>query len=173
MTISYPALDGVPVWPPFCRCDSPHFHRKGCYLRALAQVWTFFFQCVRCKTHITMVPSICVPYKHFRADDIEYCLGEAISGRSPAEIEADADNTMGVSQSTVKRWLGEWVANSALLASVSSEKLSGACQGDFRSIYQKLSRCCQSRPFIKDLQPDLCRDYPPMGIFRPLIVLLS
>ncbi len=174
MVLSYSYQEECPERPPYCRCkyrQDAHFQRKGCYLRALPQVLCHFFLCTTCRTHITMLPSNCVPYKQFPADDIEYCLDEAVNGRRPAEIESDRGNRLGISRSTVKRWLGEWVANSALLISISSEKLSRVFQGGFRGIYQKLAQCYGSRPFIRNLQPDLCRDYPPMGIFRPLILL--
>ena len=174
MVLSYPDQEECPAHPPFCGCENQelaHFQRKGSHLRIVAKVVCHFFFCTTCGTHITMLPSSCVPYKHFAADDVEYCLGEAVSGRSPAEIEGDSANVPGVHRSTIKRWWEEWIIGSAQLASVSSEKFSEFLSGGPKAIYQNLSDRYRGRKFFRSIQPDLCRAHPPMGVFRPLTVL--
>jgi hypothetical protein len=120
-----------------------------------------------------MLPSSCVPYKHFASDDIEYCLEEAVEGRDPADIEADSTNKMGVHRVTIRGWLNQWSVSSAEVASVSSEKFSTTLTGGFKTIFRRLSARFQGKGFFKRIQPALCRDYPPMGLFRPLIKLSS
>jgi len=174
MVVSYSDQGECPGRPPFCRCKSlenAHFQKRGIYVRKLVQVITHFFFCTKCQTHITMLPSSCVPFKHFPAKDIQFCLEGAVCGRRAGDIEADKGNRMGVHRSTIHRWLLEWIVNSAQLASIAPEKLSGSLSGGFKGIYQKLSRRYRNEDFFRLFQPDLCRDYPSMGIFRPLILL--
>jgi len=173
MVLSYSDHDGCPAQPPYCRCkndQTPHFQKKGIYVRKMAQAVARFFLCTTCKTHITMLPSSCVPYKQYPADEVEYCMDTAVCGRRPVDIERD-DGNQGASRGTIKRWLDEWIINSTHLASVASEKLSRIVSGGARAIYQALSGRYGGRAFFRALQPDLCRAYPPMGVFRPLIRL--
>jgi len=171
MVVSYCADAGRPVYPPYCGCkDSKlaHFQRRGTYLRRVAEVLVHFFRCTRCMTHITMVPNTCVPYKHYPVREIEPCLDAVVRGRSAYAV--DKHDSPGIHQSTIRRWLNQWITNSALLASVAVEKFSRLISGDFRGVYQDLSDHYQSDQFLGDVQVDLCEWYPPVGIFRPLIV---
>jgi hypothetical protein len=169
MIISYRDQGQTPVRPPFCRCKSPCFQRRGCYFREIAQVLTHFFFCRKCRTHITMLPSSCVPYKHHAASEVEYCLDQCISGRSAHAV--DREDRRGVHRSTMYRWLGQWRVNSVQIASVAVEKFSCVIQGGFRGIYQGIRKKYSVRSLLAALQPDLCRGYPPVGVFRPLILL--
>ena len=169
MVLSYSFEEECPEEPPYCLCESAEdsrFQRKGSRKRIIAQVVTYFFFCTSCQTHITMLPSSCVPYKHHPADEVNQHLDQAVqSGRNPHDIATHDSPKMH--ESTIRRWVNEWKVNSAYLASIASEKFSRVFQGDFRVIYQTLFQ----RSRFRDVQPDLCRNYPPMGIFRPLILL--
>lgn len=172
MVLSYSDSEECPDKPSYCLCENyqnARFQRKGSYFRIVAQVFCYFFFCTRCRTHITMLPSSCVPYKHHPADEINQHLDQAVRGRSPHDIARHDSPRMH--ESTIRRWLKEWITNSSVLASVASEKLSTVFQGGFRGIYQRLSQDYFQERFFRDVQPDLCRAYPPMGIFRPLILL--
>lgn len=174
MVLSYSHQMECPPRPPYCQCENrqkANFQRRGCYFRRVAQAFCHFFFCTTCKTHITMLPSNCVPYKQFPAEDIEYCLGEAVEGRFPADIEGDVENKMGVHRFTILTWLNQWIISSAELASISSETFSGIISGSCKAVFRTLFSNYSGRGFFKRLQPDLCRNYPPMGIFRPLIKL--
>ncbi len=169
MIISYRDLGQTPACPPFCRCQSPRFQRRGCYFREISQVLTHFFFCSSCQTHITMLPSSCVPYKHHPASEVEHCLDQCMSGRSPHVV--DREDRPGVHRSTMYRWLGQWRVNSSQVASVAAEKFSCVIQGCFRGIYRGIRQRYLSGSLLPVLQPDLCRAYPPLGVFRPLISL--
>lgn len=175
MIISYPYNEECPAQPLFCRCKDyrlAHFQRRGSYFRIVAEVICYCFHCTTCQTHITMVPSSCVPYKHIPADDVESCLCEALKGRSPVEIEGDSSiNKWGMHRSTIRRHLAEWFVNSAMLASVSSEKFSMFLSGSPQTIFQKLSNMYHGSCFFRRIQPYLCQDYPPMGLLQSLIFL--
>lgn len=169
MVISYSIDEECPEEPLYCLCENrqlAHYQKRGSYFRIVAQVLCHFFFCTRCRTHITMLPSSCVPYKHHPADEINQHLDQAVrDGRSPHDIAQHDSPKMH--ESTIRRWFKEWGMNSAYLASTASEKFSRILQGDFRGVYQALFH---KRSF-REVQPDLCRDYPPMGLFRPLIGL--
>jgi len=172
MVLSYSDQGECPVHPAYCRCKNhqmAHFQRKGSYFRIVAQVFCHFFFCTTCRTHITMLPSSCVPYKHHPADEISQILDQAVQGRSPHDIAKHDSPTMH--ESTIRRWLKEWIVNSTCLASISAEKFSSVLQGGPIAIYQALSQRYQGCELFRGLQPDLCRNYPSMGIFRPLILL--
>lgn len=171
MVLSYPDQSEIPDSPAICRCRSQkgHFQKRGKYFRLIAQVWAYFFQCTRCKTHITMLPGSCTPYKHHPASDIEQCLDQCTSGRSPHVI--DRQDRPGIHRSTLYRWLSEWRINSSQLASIASEKFSCLISGSFKKVYQVLRQKYSSQRLLPAMQPDLCASYPPMGVFRPLICL--
>jgi len=172
MVLSYSDQEECPVHPAYCRCKKrqmAHFQKRGSYFRIVAQVLCHFFFCTTCRTHITMLPSSCVPYKHHPADEINEHLDQAVQGRSPHDIARHDSPRMH--ESTIRRWLNEWIINSTYLASIASERFSSVLQGGPRAILQALSSRYQGKGFFRRLQPDLCRNYPPMGIFRPLIVL--
>lgn len=172
MIVSYSHLEECPDVPPYCLCENRQkssFQRRGSYFRTVARVLCHFFVCTRCRIHITMLPSSCVPYKHYPADEINQHLGQAVQGRSPHDIAKHDAPTMH--ESTIRCWLKEWIINSSYLASIASEKFSKVFQGGFRSIYQSLSQQYSREYSFRDIQPDLCREYPPVGVFRPLILL--
>ena len=172
MIISYLDQGKTPARPAYCRCNfqQGHYQKRGAYFRRVAQVWAYFFQCVRCQTHITMLPSTCVPYKHHPASEIEHCLDQSMSSeRSPHVV--DREDRRGVHRSTMYRWLSEWRVNSTQIASLANEKLSCLISGGFKRIYQALRRRYSSGDILAAVQSELCRDYPPMGVLRPLISL--
>lgn len=171
MVISYTDQGEVPVYPPYCRCNSPHFQKRGRYLRVFAQVFAWFFFCTECKTHITMLPRCCVPFKQYPAVEIQPVLDEGnVSGRTVHEL--DRQDRPGVGRSTMYRWAGEWSGYSQLLGSMATEKFARVLLGSACVVYQRLRQWYScSGSFLEHLQGDLCRRYPPMGVFRPLIDL--
>jgi hypothetical protein len=166
-----PYLDGedVPEEPPYCCCSACQYQRRGRYFRKVAQVWAYFFCCRHCRTHITLLPTRCVPYKHYPARDIERVLS-AVTTSLRTVHAIDRRERPGISRSTMYNWAREWRLGSSLLASLGMEKIGVMLSGTASGIYQKLSQW-YGEPFLSRLQADLCRSFPPLGLFRPLIRL--
>lgn len=169
MVLSYFAGADVPEVPPYCCCDKSRFQRRGRYFRKIAQVWAYFFVCCSCKTHMTLLPSSCVPYKHYPARDIEPVLS-AVNTSSRTVHEIDRRERPGISRSTMYNWAREWRLGSSRFASQGMEKLGMVLPDIASALYQKL-RQGYGEPLLRRLQADLCRSYPPLGIFRSLIRL--
>lgn len=156
------------VRPSTCKCKKSRLHRHGSYQRVVSGEIAICFFCRCCKTHVTIIPATCVPYKHHPASTIEH----AIEGRLAQDTSGPAlTQQLWVCASTIGRWVKEFSGHLSVLATEGARRLeirplSGAPQ----QIYQKLKQHYGGDHFLCRFQVDLCRDFPPLGIFRPLIL---
>lgn len=154
--------------PTKCNCKKSRFQRHCSYMRVVAGEPAFCFICRSCKTFITIIPSTCAPYKHHRISTIEPVLdGRLTQNKSGSELEREH----WVYRSTVYHWVKEFSAHLRVLATEGAERLGiPSLTGSVRQIYQELKQhYSSSMGFLNVLQVDLCRNFPPLGIFRPLI----
>jgi len=154
--------------PTKCKCKKSRFHRHGSYMRVIAGEQAFCFICRSCKTFVTIIPSSCVPYKHHPVSTIEPVLdGRLLEDKSGPQLEREH----WLYRSTVYRWVNEFSSHLGVLATEGSARLGiTPLAGSLRQIYQGLKQHYSSfSGFLNPLQVDLCRNFPPLGIFRPLI----
>ena len=154
--------------PTKCKCKKSRFQRHCSYLRVVAGEQAFCFICRSCKSFVTIIPSTCAPYKHHPISTIEAVLeGRLIQGESGLELE----RKHWVYRSTVYQWVKGFSAHLRVLATEGAKRLGiPSLTGSVRQIYQGLKEhYSSSLGFLTILQVDLCRNFPPLGIFRPLI----
>ena len=168
MVIPHSAEDIKEARPTECRCKKSCFQRHSAYWREIAREWTFRFICRPCKTFVTIIPSTCVPYKHHPVSTIEPALdGMVIQGKSGAVIERE----VGVHRITIHHWVKEFAGQCSVLATEGARRLGIApLSGSFRAIYSTFRKRHPPGQFLCRFQAELCKDFPPLGIFRPLIV---
>lgn len=165
MVIPCPRNEIEQVRPSTCKCKKSRLHRHGSYQRVVSGEIAICFFCRRCKTHVTVIPSTCVPHKHHVLSTIELALEAKLA---PCLAEPKAE--IWVYPSTVGRWVKEFSGHLSVLATEGARRLgikplSGAPQ----QIYQRLKQHYGGGQFLRDFQINLCRAFPPLGIFRPLI----
>jgi len=137
-------------------------------MRVVAGEQAFCFICRPCKSFVTVIPSTCGPYKHHPISTIEPVLdGRLNQGKSGLELEREH----WVYRSTIYHWVKEFSGHLRVLATEGTVRLGiPSLTGSVRQIYQGLKQNYSSpKGFLTILQADLCRNFPPLGIFRPLI----
>ena len=168
MLISYPVDRPEQARPHECACRNRRFHSNGRYFRIIAGEWIYHFLCTACGKHVSMVPSTCIPYKHHPISTIEPALeGRLTQGKSGLELEREH----WVYRSTIYRWSKEFSGHLSVLATEGARRLGiKPLGGSIRQIYQRLKQhYSPSISLLDPLQVDLCRTFPLLGIFRPLI----
>ena len=166
MVIPYPTAGIKQARPTKCKCKNSRFQRHSSYQREIADEWTFRFICRPCKTFVTIIPSTCVPYKHHPVSTIEPALDSMVGhGKSGAVVERE----VWVHRSCIYRWAREFQGHLGVLATEGARRLGmGPLSGSLKRIYQTLKRHYMPGQFLCRFQTDLCRAFPPLGIFRPL-----
>ena len=156
--------------PLLCRCKKFHFHRHGSYFRRIANVVVYRFICTSCRLTISMLPSSCVPFKHYPVRDINPVLdGMFLDGRSGRYYERI--QPQGIHASTAHRWRREFEQHCTTLATEGARRLGIApLTGIAAGVFQKLKEHFISHQgaFFSPLQVCLCSRFPPLGIFRVL-----
>jgi hypothetical protein len=156
--------------PSICRCKNQKFHRHGNYFRAIARVFVYRFRCASCLLTISMLPSMCVPYKRYPVGIINPVLdGMFLQDRSGHYYERIAPQ--GIHASTAHRWRNEFEQHSSTLATEAAHRLNiAALLGTGARVYRHLKKhfSDQYADFFGPLQLALCRRFPPLGIFRVL-----
>ena len=166
MVIAHSADSIKQARPTKCKCKKSRFHRHSSYERKIAGEQALCFICRRCKTFVTIIPSTCVPYKHYPASTIEPALDSMIGhGKSGAVVEHE----VWVHRSCICRWGREFRGHLRVLATEGARRLGiGPLSGSLKRIYQALKQHYMPGQFLCRFQADLCRGFPPLGIFRPL-----
>ena len=156
--------------PSTCSCGHSHFHRHGSYLRAIANVVVHRCRCTACRLTISMLPSICVPFKHHPVGIINPVLdGMLMHDRSGRYYERT--DPQGIRASTAHRWRREFEQHSTTLATEAAGRLGIApLLGTAVKVYQRIKQhfTDQDGDFFSPLQVALCLQFPPLGIFRTL-----
>ena len=168
MVLSYDAVSGNPVRPPFCRCGKNHFHIHSYYRRIIAQVLIQRFICLSCKKTISMIPSHCVPYKHHPVSVINPAIDRVILNESSNKSHKP-EISSGIHRSTPLRWCREFSQFCSILATEGARRLGiASISGSDRSIYQTLKSYFSKlrSNFLTDFQVILCSQPPPLGVFR-------
>ena len=168
MIITHSADSIKQARPTKCACKKSRFQRHSSYWRKIAREWTFRFICRLCKTFVTIIPSSFVPYKHHPVSTIESALDSMVrQGRSGAVIERE----VGVHRITIHHWVKEFAGHCSVLATEGARRLGMApLSGSFKRVYRTFKQHYMGGQFFCRFQADLCRDFPPLGIFRPLIM---
>jgi len=168
MVLSYNPNSGIPSRPPFCRCGNRHFHVHSYYWRVVAQVLIQRFICLACKRTVSMIPSSCVPYKHYPVAIINPVIdGMIVHGKSGQFYESE--KRLGIHHSTTYRWYSEFCQHTSILATEGSRRLClRPLSGAAKCIYQSLKSHFSGfgNQFFSALQPFLCSKPPPIGVFR-------
>jgi len=155
--------------PSICPCKKSRFHRHSSYLRVITGEKAFCFICRSCKTFVTLIPSTCAPYKHHPISTIEPVLeGRLVEDKSGPALEREH----WVYRSTIYRWVKEFSGHLSVLATEGAKRLAiSPMAGSLRQIYQRFKQHYSSSVgFLNPFQVDLCSAFPPLGIFRPLII---
>ena len=118
MIITCPPSEIAQAHPSHCKCQKSRLHRHGSYERVVSGEIAVCFFCRRCKTHVTIIPSTCVPHKHHPLSTIEPALDAKLA---PCESQPEAETW--VYPSTVARWIKEFSSHLSVLATEGARRL--------------------------------------------------
>lgn len=168
MVLSYDPVSGNLVRPPFCRCGKRHFHIHSYYRRIIAQVLITRFLCVACKHTISMIPNHCVPYKHHPVSVINPPLDNMMLNDQSTK-DCESEMPPDIHRSTAYRWHQEFCQFSSILATEGARRLGiASISGTAKTVYQTIQAHFSTlqNQFFTAFQVALCRQPPPIGVFR-------
>lgn len=164
MVLSYSGDSLGQARPTTCRCSHPNFHHHGKYWRVLSAVWVCRFKCSNCCLTVSMLPSRCVPYKHYPSSIVSRNMAAVLLKKR--SVRATARKFNDVHRTTIGRWLNQFASHCPQLVLTGFPRLGlKAVSSSAQQLYQALHDACNGE-FFSDVQPALCRQYPPLGIFR-------
>jgi hypothetical protein len=148
---------------------------KGTYVR---QVWLPHVQCIAvrrfgcrrpgCGCTISLLPSFCVPFKRYGSAIVESCL-DAVLGVGQS-VRQWCDREGVTDRATAGSWIRQFGAVCGLLSTTGSERLglrlSGLAGSAAQRAWEALRRHAGSSAVLPCVQPALCVDLPPLGLFR-------
>lgn len=167
MVISYDAVRGNPVRPPFCRCGKCHFHVHSYYRRIIARVLIQRFICLFCKHTVSMIPNHCVPYKHHPVSVINPAVDRLLLNKG--SYKAQSERFGGIHRTTPYRWRREFSQFCTILATEGAKRLGiASISGTAKSIYKSIKSHFLNlgATFFTAFQVILCSQAPPLGVFR-------
>ncbi len=168
MVLSYDSVSGNSDRPPFCRCGNRHFHVHSYYWRKIARKLIKRFICLACRHTVSMIPNSCVPYKHHPVSVINPTLDDMMLNDRSGKNHNPA-MPPDIHPSTAYRWCREFSQFSSVLATEGAKQLGiKPITGTAHNIYQTLKTHfsgLQNR-FFTAFQVILCRQPPPIGVFR-------